>query len=336
MTEEPLLEVEHLSVQYRRPGMFAKPVTVVDDVTFSVRAGETVGLVGESGAGKSTVGRAVLGLVPTSGGVIRFEGVDLAGPGGAKARSRLQVVFQDPYGSLNPSRRVGATLREPLEVRHGLSSREAGERITRMLQRVELPADAQLRLPHGFSGGQRQRIGIARALTPRPRLVVCDEATSALDVLTREKVVGLLAQIQDETGVAYLFIAHDLPLVAGFADRVVVLYRGRVMESGPARVVGEDPRHPYTRALVLAVPGLDPDEQQRRRSARRELRATVNASEPPADGCPFAPRCPSAADLCWTRRPRQLRVEDRTVACHLVDPDVDHPESGGPMGGAAE
>ncbi|MEU6261088.1 oligopeptide/dipeptide ABC transporter ATP-binding protein [Streptomyces sp. NPDC047043] len=336
MTEEPLLHVEHLSVRYRRRGMFAKPVTVIDDVSFTVRAGETVGLVGESGAGKSTIGRAVLGLVPTSGGVIRFEGVDLAGPDGTEARSRLQVVFQDPYGSLNPSRRIGATLREPLEVRHGLSSRAAGDRITDMLQQVELPADAVHRLPRGFSGGQRQRIGIARALAPRPRLVVCDEATSALDVLTRENVVDLLAQIQDETGVAYLFIAHDLPLVAGFADRVVVLYRGRVMESGPARVVGDDPRHPYTRALVLAVPGLDPDEQRRRRSARRELRATVDAAEPPADGCPFAPRCPSAADVCWTRRPRELPVEDRTVACHLFDPDVDHPEAGPRTGGAGQ
>lgn len=328
MTGQPLLEVAHLSVRFGRRGLLAKPVTVIDDVSFTVDPGETVGLVGESGAGKSTIGRAVLGLVPIAGGTIGLDGVDVEGPEGTDARAGLQAVFQDPTGSLNPARRIGATLREPLEMHGGFSAEQAEARVTRMLEYVELPADAVNRLPRSFSGGQRQRVSIARALACEPRLVVCDEATSALDVLTRASVVDLLARVQHETGVAYLFITHDLPLVAAFADRVIVLYRGRVMESGPARAVAEQPCHPYTKALALAVPRLDLDEQAQRRKARQQVRASVEAAEPPQAGCPFAPRCPSAAEVCWTRRPLAAAVGDRTVACHLFDPEVEHPEKG--------
>jgi oligopeptide/dipeptide ABC transporter ATP-binding protein len=332
MADTPLLRVENLKVKFPRRGLFRPPVTVIDGVSFTVNQGETVGLVGESGSGKSTIGRAILGLAPVSAGSIAVDGKDLAGPDRQQAHAMVQVVFQDPYGSLNPARTIGATLREPLEVRHGLSAAESRERITRTLTRVGLPDGAVSRLPKGFSGGQRQRIGIARALTVSPRLVVCDEATSALDVLTRENVVELLGQLQAETGVAYLFIAHDLPLVAGFADRVVVLYRGRVMEQGPAHVVGDHPLHPYTKALVFAVPSLNPDEQRERRQARQAVGSIVNAAEPAARGCPFAPRCPSAADVCWTQQPRDLTVRDRTVACHLFDPDAGHPGASSPIG----
>jgi oligopeptide/dipeptide ABC transporter ATP-binding protein len=332
MADTPLLRVENLKVTFRRRGLFRPSVTVIDDVSFTVNQGETVGLVGESGSGKSTIGRAILGLAPITAGSVTVAGKDLAGPDRRQAHAMVQVVFQDPYGSLNPSRTIGATLREPLEIKHGLSAAESRERITSTLTRVGLPDGAASRLPRGFSGGQRQRIGIARALTVSPRLVICDEATSALDVLTRESVVELLSQLQAETGAAYLFIAHDLPLVAGFADRVVVLYRGRVMEQGPAHVVGDHPVHPYTRALVLAVPSLDPGEQRKRRQARQAAGSIVNAAEPPARGCPFAPRCPSAADVCWNQQPRDLPMGDRTVACHLFDPDAGHPGANSQIG----
>jgi oligopeptide/dipeptide ABC transporter ATP-binding protein len=319
-----LLELRDLHVAFRRRGRRKGPVAVIDGVTFTISSGETVGLVGESGSGKSTIGRAVLGLAPTTSGSIRFDGVALDGPDADAARAGLQVVFQDPYGSLNPARKIGDTLREALHVRHGLSAAAARARVDEMLRLVGLPADAGERLPIGFSGGQRQRIGIARALAGRPRLVVCDESTSALDLITRASVMQLLANIQDETQVAYLFIAHDLPLVTTFADRVVVLYRGRVMEQGPARAVGENPLHPYSRALIASVPTLDVDEQKRRRDFRRTRRTSIAeaTTPPPETGCPFAPRCPEVMSVCWSQRPRDLVVDDRIVACHLFDPEI--------------
>jgi len=329
MSEE-LLDVVDLTVHYRGAGWRAAAVRAVENVTFSVSAGETVALVGESGSGKSTIGRAVLGLVPLTTGSIRMDGVDLSDPGAEDARASLQAVFQDPYSSLNPSRTIGATLREPLEVLSNVTTEEATERVRMLLERVSLPPDAARRYPRSFSGGQRQRIGVARALTVGPRLVVCDEATSALDLITRANIMTLLAELQAETGVAYLFIAHDLALVASFADRVIVVYRGRVMEQGPARAVNDTPLHPYTRALIAAVPSPDPVEQRQRRKVRAATRAksTANAKQAPHEGCPFAPRCPSAAGVCWSVRPRNVdQGGGRTVACHLFDPSIEHPGS---------
>jgi oligopeptide/dipeptide ABC transporter ATP-binding protein len=319
-----LLDVRDLHVTFRPRGRRRRQAAVIDGVTFAIEPGETVGLVGESGSGKSTIGRAILGLAPTTSGSIHFDGVALDGPDADEARAGLQVVFQDPYGSLNPARTIGATLREALQVRHGMSPAAARARIEEMLHLVGLPADASERLPAGFSGGQRQRIGIARALAGQPQLVVCDEATSALDLITRASVMQLLADLQDKTQVAYLFIAHDLPLVTRFADRVVVLYRGRVMEQGPARSVGESPMHPYSRALVASVPTLDVDEQKRRRDVRktRGSSSAESTTSLPETSCPFAPRCPQVMSVCWTQRPRDLVVEDRIVACHLYDSEI--------------
>ncbi|MFJ3800041.1 ABC transporter ATP-binding protein [Streptomyces sp. NPDC090088] len=327
-----LLSLDALDVTFTRRGRSKMPVRAVDRVSFDVTEGETVGLIGESGSGKTTIGRAVLGLTPVTGGHITFRGEDITTLR-AERRSRfagsLQAVFQDPYGSLNPARAVGRSLLEPLEAHAGRRSADLSAEITRMLDEVSLPAEAADRYPHAFSGGQRQRLGIARAFAPTPQLVVCDEATSALDVVTQAQILGLLQRLGTETGVAMLFITHNLPLVAYLAQRVVVLYRGRVMERGPARDIHEHPLHPYTKALTLAVPSSNPAVQRARRAERAEAVSvnSANATAPPAQGCPFAPRCPKAADTCVTSRPADTPVGNRVIACHLFDSRSGHPQA---------
>ncbi|WP_242882356.1 ABC transporter ATP-binding protein [Actinomadura litoris] len=252
---EPLLKIENLTVRYprRRGG----PVTALDGVSLTAGHGRTVGLVGESGSGKSTLGKAILGLVPVSGGTITFDGRDITGAGRRERRElsgQIQVVFQDPYGSLNPVRPIGRALGEPLRGRRGLGARAVRGRVLEALERVGLPAAAADRYPSEFSGGQRQRIAIARALVVRPRLIVCDEPVSALDLSLQAQILNLFNELKADLGVAYLFISHDLGVVRYLADDLVVLYRGSVVESGATASVYEDPGAGYTRRLIAAIP----------------------------------------------------------------------------------
>ena len=320
----PLLDVSALEVTYQpRGSLFRRrqAFRAVRGVDLAVSEGETLGLVGESGSGKSTIGRAILRLVRPSAGAIEFDGIDVPAAGGSdlkRLHREVQVVFQDPYSSLNPSMLVGQALEEPLGFHLGLDDRQAGEAAEELLRQVGLPRDSGRRYPHEFSGGQRQRIAIARAIAARPRLVVCDEPVSALDVSTQGQIINLLQQLQADYGLAYLFIAHDLAVVRHISTRIAVLYAGRLMEVGPADRVYDEPAHPYTAALLTAIPVPDPVEQARRRRRRAELGARVATGEIPEPGCPFAPRCPHVMDVCWEVTPPLLEVDGgRLSACHL-------------------
>jgi oligopeptide/dipeptide ABC transporter ATP-binding protein len=319
MTNGALMKVDALSVAYRRAWRKASSVKAVDGVSFEVQAGETVGLVGESGSGKSTIGRAILGLAPVSHGAIFFEDNDIthASPRERRELSRhLQVVFQDPYSSLNPSRSIRETLIEPLLIHEKLTKREADARVSLMLGKVGLPSDAARRYPSQFSGGQRQRVAIARALMLSPKLVICDEPVSALDLSIQAQVLNLLRDLQIGERLSYLFIAHDLAVVRHLSRRTIVLYQGRIMESGLTQLVHDRPAHPYTRALLAAAPVADPAEQARRR-ARRTRRAADPREVPGESACPFAPRCPFAVTRCWTEAPLLEPAPDGTeAACH--------------------
>lgn len=268
-----LLQVEDLTVTFA--GAFGRrPVTALRDVSVSVRRGETVGVVGESGSGKSTLGRAILGLAPITGGSIRFEGGRLPARGRGRRTARaLQVVFQDPYSSLNPTQTIGEILAEPLQA-HGMRDRAGiALRVTEMLSRVGLAESVAGRYPREFSGGQRQRIAIARALVLRPKLIICDEALSALDISLQAQIANMLMDLQRDFGLSYLFIAHDLSVVRLMAKRTIVMQQGRIVETGLTERVYDDPQHPYTQALLAAEPSPDPAEQRRRREARMALRA---------------------------------------------------------------
>jgi ABC-type glutathione transport system ATPase component len=275
MSPRTLLHVENLVVEYPGKGFRAAPFRALKGVSVDVGPGETLGLVGESGSGKTTLGRAVLGLAPVSKGHILFEGRDigLTSRKERRALSRdIQVVFQDPYTSLNPAMEIGDILAEPLTVQ-GQSPAAARARVNELLDQVALPGDAIHRLPREFSGGQRQRIAIARALALSPKLIVCDEPVSALDLSTQARVLDLFLQIQQDTGVAYLFISHDLDVVRHISQRVAVMYHGEIVEQGPAEQVTRAPQHPYTQRLLLASPVPDPDRQAVRRDARKALQA---------------------------------------------------------------
>ncbi|MFV2174879.1 ATP-binding cassette domain-containing protein [Actinomadura sp. LOL_016] len=269
MKDEALLTVENLRVSFPGKGLRAPRTEVLKGVSLQVRPGETLGMVGGSGSGKTTIGRAILGLVPVESGTIAFAGERIDGAS-AKRRRRLsrdvQVVFQDPYTSLNPSLAIGDTLSEPL-LAQGTGRRDARRRVGDLLERVHLPSDAAARLPREFSGGQRQRVAIARALAIEPKLIVCDEPVSALDLTTQRTVLDLLLEIQEQTGVAYLFVSHDLAVVRFMSHRVAVLHRGEIVETGDAAQVTGDPRHPYTRSLLLAAPVANVAEQRARREA---------------------------------------------------------------------
>jgi oligopeptide/dipeptide ABC transporter ATP-binding protein len=311
-----LLEIEDLSVTYRR-GRGQPPLRALDRVSLSVDERETVGLVGETGAGKSTIGRAVLGLAPVGAGRIRFAGIDIAH---ANYRARrelsrdLQAVFQDPYSSLNPARSIGQTLGETLRVHGKPAASEVRERVDAMLKRVGLPASSVSRYPAHFSGGQRQRIAIARALMIQPRLVVCDEPVTALDLSVQAQVLNLLRDLQDELGLSYLFVTHDFDVVRHVSHRIVVLYSGQVVEQGAAAAVWRSPRHPYTRTLLDSVPVPDPEAQRARRAARAPVPYPLAAE---SDGCPFASRCPHTIEVCRSVRPPLERSpEGSLVACH--------------------
>jgi peptide/nickel transport system ATP-binding protein len=292
-------------------------VKAVDDVSFEVKAGEAFGIVGESGCGKSTTGRAILRLIEPDGGEISYRGEDVRAASGAALRTlrrKLQIVFQDPYSSLNPRRKVGRALAEPIEV-HGLatSRSDVDARVAALLDEVGLPPDAADRFPHEFSGGQRQRIGIARALSLEPELIVADEPVSALDVSIQAQVLELLRGLQRKRGLSFVFIAHDLGVVRYFCQRLAVMYLGRIVEVGTADELFTEPLHPYTRMLRDASP--IPDPTMRTRLPRIEGE-TPSPSNPPS-GCHFHPRCPHAMPACREVYPATTRVGDRLVACHL-------------------
>lgn len=277
---EPLLDIENLTVTYPRCGLRGQAFIAVRDVNLDVRPGETVGLVGESGSGKSTIGRAVLGLAPISGGVIRYGGRDL-GQAGRRERKRiagdLQVVFQDPYSSLNPALTIETILMEPLTA-GGMARREAVGRIRGLLDAVRLPADSMDRLPREFSGGQRQRIAIARALSVEPRLIICDEPVSALDLSTQARVLEMFREIQDRSGVAYIFISHDISVVRALSHRIAVMYRGRIVEWGTGDQVTDHPHDAYTQRLLLAAPVANPERQAERRRRWLESRSILDGA----------------------------------------------------------
>jgi oligopeptide/dipeptide ABC transporter ATP-binding protein len=312
----PLLDVRNLTVEFSR-GRSRPPLRAVDDVSFSQAPRETIGVVGESGSGKTTIGRAILGLTPITKGVVCFDGEDITHASDKRRRALsadLQAVFQDPYSSLNPTRTIEQTLAETYRV-HAPSRRDVRERVATMMERVGLPADAVKRYPAHFSGGQRQRIAIARSLIAQPRLVICDEPTSALDLSVQAQVLNLLQELQDEFELSYLFISHDLSVVRHVSHRIIVLYRGRIMEHGEATTLYTNPSHPYTRALLHAAPVPDPDEQRRRRSLRAPQPAALGPI--PENSCPFAPRCPHATEICTASRPPlETTSAGAQIACH--------------------
>lgn len=272
---ESLLECKDIVVEYPVKGIGRKPFRALHSVSLDVRPGETVGLVGESGSGKTTLGRAVLGLAPVTGGSVTFGGRDITHLSARQRRdlaSDIQVVFQDPYTSLNPSLTIEQTLTEPLRVAN-VPSPEASRRVRELLDQVGMPSNTLGRLPREFSGGQRQRIAIARALALRPSLIVCDEPVSALDLSTQARVMDLFRDVQEQTGVAYLFVSHDLTVVRHLSHRVAVMYRGEIVEYGEGEKVTREPEHPYTQRLMLASPTPDPERQRERRLERERLLA---------------------------------------------------------------
>jgi oligopeptide transport system ATP-binding protein len=320
---DPLVRVEHLKMYFPvKKGIFQRRVgwvQAVDDVSFDVRRGETLGLVGESGCGKTTVGRTVLLLHRPTSGSIRFEGRELTTAKPAelrRLRRDMQIVFQDPYASLNPRLTVGSLVAEPLEI-HGIGDAAARRRrVSELLEIVGLDPAMAGRFPHEFSGGQRQRIGIARALALNPTFVVCDEPISALDVSIRAQVVNLLQDLQTRFGLTYLFIAHDLSIIRHLSDRVAVMYLGKIVELTTRDRLYERPLHPYTMALLSAVPIPDPRKERRRR--RMILSGDIPSPVDPPAGCRFHTRCPFARERCRTDEPTLETAEGgHLVACHF-------------------
>jgi oligopeptide/dipeptide ABC transporter ATP-binding protein len=317
----PLLEVENLGRQFvARRSVLGRPtamIAAVEAVSFALQAGTTLALVGESGCGKTTLGRLVLRLIDPTAGRIRFDGRDVTALKERQLKSmrrNAQLIFQDPYASLNPRMTVNQILAEPLALHAVVPPSRRGERVSELLRLVGLEPRAARRYPHEFSGGQRQRIAIARALAVEPKLVVCDEPVSALDVSIRAQVLNLLRELQHRLGLAYIFISHDLAVVKHVADRIAVMHLGRIVEIGPSEALFANPRHPYTRALLSAIPLPAPGLKRERIILHGEM---PSALHPPA-GCAFHPRCPVAIEHCRTVRP-ELKGSMHAAACHRSD-----------------
>ena len=348
MTGEPILRVEHLTKNFPvKSGAFggrAGVVHAVDDVSFELHAGETLAIVGESGCGKSTLARCVTRLIEPTSGTISFAGRDitkLSRREMAPIRRDLMMIFQDPFGSLDPRMHVGGIIAEPLEVHHWGDGKKIRKRVQELLALVGLNPEHFNRYPHEFSGGQRQRIGIARALALGPRLVVCDEPVSALDVSVQAQILNLLADLQDELGLTYVFITHNLDVVQQVANRVMVMYLGRAMEEATVAGLYAHPRHPYTAALLSAVPIPDPDLARARRPIL--LEGDVPSPLNPPSGCRFHPRCPRAAEVCAAAVPPVVTFGDgHTAVCNFpveqwpLDDPSDIARVGSPAGAAAD
>ncbi len=328
----PLVQVRDLKTWFPvRRGVFSRVrahVKAVDGVSFDIPRGKTLGLVGESGSGKTTVGRTILRLIDSTAGTVAFEGADVLGmPRGAlrQLRRRMQIIFQDPFGSLNPRMTVGQIVGEPMAVHHIAGRSERKERVRDLLERVGLSSEYVNRYPHEFSGGQRQRIGIARALSVQPDFIVCDEPVSALDVSIQGQILNLLADIQEEFGLSYLFIAHNLAVVEHFADQVAVMYLGRIVELAGRDELYASPTHPYTEALLSAVPKLTPGAASTRIRLEGEVPSPIN----PPSGCAFHPRCPLTRRLAaeaGSAETREIQSDGKTVRvmgrCTLDTPQL--------------
>jgi len=317
----PVLEAKNLTKHFavKRGVFFSRQVAMVravDDISFTIDPGKTLGLVGESGCGKTTTAKMVLLLEQPTGGIMRFEGQDLQTLDGGSLkvyRRSVQAVFQDPYASLNPRMRVGSIIMEPLITNEPLPSVEVRKRLLRLLELVGLPERAADLFPHEFSGGQRQRIAIARALSLSPKVVVLDEPVSALDVSIRAQILNLLRDLQAQLGVSYLFIAHDLAAVAHMSHTIAVMYLGKIVEVGDGETLAKAPKHPYTQALFSAALPSHPDERRDEIILTGEVPSPMN----PPSGCRFHPRCPHALPRCSTEEPKLLPESGRLVACHL-------------------
>lgn len=321
---KPILRIEHLKTYFEaKGGLFQRRqyIKAVDDVTFNVYEGETFGLVGESGCGKSTLGRTIVKINHPTDGKILYDGRDimsLRGEEEKKFRKKVQMIFQDPYASLNPRMTVGEIIREPMVVHgtHG-TTREQEDRVVELLETVGLKPDHIRRYPHEFSGGQRQRISIARTLALDPEFIICDEPISALDVSIQAQIINLLKNIQDKLGISYLFVAHDLSMVKHISDRIGVMYLGHMMEIGESNALYHNPMHPYTKALLSAVPIPDPKtaKAKDRIILEGELPSPLN---PPA-GCPFCTRCLKATEKCRGECPKLRQIGNRQIACHYPE-----------------
>jgi len=319
---DPLLSVQHLKKYFPiHSGIFGRAtayVKAVDDVSFTINSGETFGLVGESGCGKTTAGRAVLRLHEPDAGVIRFDGTDLLSLGKQDLRRKrrdMQIIFQDPYASLNPRMTIRTIVGEPFAI-HGIArGAEREQRVADLLKTVGLDSSVMNRYPHEFSGGQRQRIGIARALALKPKFVVADEPVSALDVSIQAQIINLLGDLQQQFGLTYLFISHAIPVIEHISTRIGVMYLGKLVEVGTSQQICSVPKHPYTQALLSAVPIPDPAAKKQRVVLRGDVPTPIN----PPPGCRFHTRCPIAVDRCKVEEPPLRQIEDgRDVACHLV------------------
>ena len=316
-----LLEVQNLRKYFPvKQGILARTlgfVRAVDRVSFTIDQGETLGLVGESGCGKTTVGRSILRLIEPTSGQVRFNGQDLLGLDREtlrRARASLQVIFQDPFSSLNPRMNVGQIIAEPIKNHLEISTPEIKERVAHLMEKVGLHPEQMSRYPHEFSGGQRQRIGIARALALNPLLIICDEPVSALDVSIQAQVINLLAQLQEQMNLSYLFIAHDLSVVEHISNRVAVMYLGNIVELANDQELYRNPLHPYTQALLSAVPIPDPEVQKKRIILPGDVPSPLN----PPPGCAFHPRCHRREDICLRKEPEfQDLGEGHWLACHL-------------------